>query len=123
MFILSQYVQTGVLQNLWQPTTDHRPTDRSSTNPPTTDNWPPTHWQVLHRLTDHRQPTINPSTGPPPTHQPLSIDHQPIDRSSTDPPTTNNRPPTNWQISVFYFEHWFLFELKIPEMPQTMLNV
>ena len=26
-------------------------------------------------------------------------------------------------FSVFYFEPWFVFELKVPEMWQTMLNV
>ena len=26
-------------------------------------------------------------------------------------------------FSVFYFEPWFVFELKVPEMRQTMLNV
>ena len=25
-------------------------------------------------------------------------------------------------FSVFYFELWFVFELKVPEMWQTMLN-
>ena len=26
-------------------------------------------------------------------------------------------------FSVFYFEPWFVFELKVPKMRQTMLNV
>ena len=32
------------------------------TKPPTTDNRPPTHRQVLHQPTDHRQPTTDPPT-------------------------------------------------------------
>ena len=26
-------------------------------------------------------------------------------------------------FSAFYFEPWFVFELKVPKIPQTMLNV
>ena len=47
------------------PTNNHRPTDRSSTNPPTTDppTGPPTnHQSPTHRLTD-----------------PITIDQQPFD--------------------------------------------
>ena len=76
-------IKVGVLQN-------HRPTDRSSTDLPTTktdsptiaspthrppthghalyrstDHWPSTHWQVLHQHTDHR--LTNPPTTDSPT--------------------------------------------------------
>ena len=58
----------------------HRPTDRSSTNPPT--RAPP-----IHRIpkTDHR-PADKYSTDP------LSTDSWPTDKYSTDPQSTDNRP-------------------------------
>ena len=35
---------------------------------------------------------------------------------------TKNGKVTN-MFSVFYFEPWFVFELKVPEMWQAMLNL
>ena len=81
----------GLLQNYRPPTghrlptTDHRPTDRSSTDPPTNNHQPtdkcspdpptsvlPTHRQVFHQPTDHRL-TDRSSTDPPITDSPILL--------------------------------------------------
>ena len=89
----------------------HRPTDRSSTDPPT--RAPP-----IHRIpkTDHR-PADKYSTDPLSTDSwptdkcstdPQSTDNQPTDKCSTDPqtgppPTTDNQPPTH--LCKTYLQH------------------
>ena len=60
--------------NHWQ-TTNHRPTDRSSTDPWTAGNWPLTHQQVLQQPTNnqpltHQQVVNQPTDHWKPIHRP-----------------------------------------------------
>ena len=99
----------GVLQN-------HRPA---------TGHQPPTNWQVLYRLANHRQPThlqafhrppthwqvlhqpptADSPTGLPPTHRPPTNDHHFISRTSNDPLITyslTQRPSNNWPPNLWF---------------------
>ena len=111
-------MQSGVLQNQWPPTghrpprTDHRPTNRSSTDTQTTD--PPT-----SAPTTHRPSTTDSPACPPSTHRPPTNDHQLTSRSSIDPliielPTY--RPSYNWQPTLW------LTKLTLTESPLDSTN-
>ena len=89
----------GVLQNHRPPTghrppkTDNRPTDRSSTDPLTTDNRLRTHRQVVQRPTDHRL----------------------TDTSSNDPTATYHQltdSPTYLQLTTNPLTHETYFNLE-----------
>ena len=79
------------------PRTNHWSTDRSSTDPQTTNNWPPTYRLVFNQPINHRTPTHQPTdhirTDPPTTDPPTILEptHQPPTPNppTIDPPTTN----------------------------------
>ena len=59
-------------------------------------------------LQNHRPPTGHPplsAPGPPPTHRTPTTDRWPTEKCSTDPSTTNNRPPTHRQVLYWPTEH------------------
>ena len=95
----------GVLQN-HRPLKGHRPTDRSSINPLTTDNQPTNKCYTVLPTNNNQPPTY-----PQLLHWPT--DHQLTNRSSTEPVTTDhqltNSPTflqlTNKPLTQPYFNH------------------
>ena len=72
----------GVLQNHRPPTTNRRPTDRSSTNPPT-------HRRVFNQPTVHRAPATNHWSTEHIRTDPRTSDSQPTNCFSVNPLTTD----------------------------------